>query len=155
MPGGVVGGMDPKQFLLWQSGYRRSVALVTQRWGIPNSFSKIHLTFLSSVLMQPRCFCQKCQWPGTYSTHLSITGSAFRFQHQRNRRRKCRLLGNEVKSPLNQISSKPPYSHTHHLQLLVATVTFSQQLCCQHLVTEREAPFLKDPIVTNCQLDFI
>lgn len=81
--------------------------------------------------------------------------SCIRFQHQWNRRRKCRLVGNEVKSPLSQISSKPPHSHIHHLQLLVATVTFSQQLCCQHLAAEREAPFLKDPTVTSCQLDFI
>lgn len=67
------------------------------------------------------------------------TDFAFRFHHRWNRR-KCRLVGTEVKSPLSQISSKPPCSHTHHLQLLVATVTFSQQLGCQHLLL-RGGPF--------------
>lgn len=132
------------QFPLWQSGYRCYWALVTQRWGIPNSFSKIHLTFLNSASTQMLLW--KCQWPEKYSTHLSVTDFAFRFHHQWNRRSKCRLVGSEVKSPLSQISSKPPCSHTHHLKLLVASHIFTA-VVLPASVTEREALF---PSLPRC-----
>lgn len=126
--------MVPVQFPLWQSSYKCSVALITQRWGIPNSFSKIHLTFLNSVLRSQDASVENAN-DQAHSMHLSIKNFAFRFHHGwPQKENNSRLVYSEDKSPLSQISSKLPCSYTHHIQLLVITGTFSQQLCCQHLL---------------------